>query len=81
LIYESRAKIMSIGKKIFCKENYKIIIIMKFILHQNIVSKLFLVDILLNIGHLLESYRLIHIMFIYLWKEADVLIGWGIKDT
>jgi hypothetical protein len=54
---------------------------MKFILHQNIVSKLFLVDILLNIGHLLESYRLIHIMFIYLWKEADVLIGWGIKDT
>jgi hypothetical protein len=46
---------MFIGKKTFCKENYKVVIIMRFILHQNIVSKLFLVDALLNIEHLLES--------------------------
>ena len=53
---------MFIGKKTFCKENYKVVIIMRFILHQNIVSKLFLVDALLNIEHLLESQRLIHII-------------------
>jgi hypothetical protein len=48
LIYESRVKIKSIRQKIFCKENYKIVIIMGFLLHQNIVSKIFLVDTLLN---------------------------------
>jgi hypothetical protein len=41
--------------KIFCKENYKIIIIMRFILHQSIVSKIFIVDALLNTEYLLES--------------------------
>jgi len=34
--------------KIFSKENYKVVIIMKFLLHQSIVSKIFLVDDLLN---------------------------------
>jgi len=38
----------------FCKENYKVIIIMRFILHQNIVSKIFMVDALLNIEYLLD---------------------------
>jgi len=38
-----------------CEENYKIIIIMRFLLHQNIILKLFLVDTLLNIKHSLES--------------------------
>jgi hypothetical protein len=41
--------------QILCKENYKIIIIMKFLLHQNIVLKIFLVYTILNIGYLLES--------------------------
>jgi len=38
----------------FCEENYKIIIIMGFLLHQNIILKLFLVDTLLNTKHSLE---------------------------
>jgi hypothetical protein len=38
-----------------CKENYKVVIIMRFLLHQNIVPKIFLVDALLNTRHLLES--------------------------
>jgi len=38
-----------------CKENYKVVIIMRFLLNQNIVSKMFLVDTLLNNRHLLES--------------------------
>jgi hypothetical protein len=38
----------------FCKGNYKVVIIMRFLLHQNIVPKLFLVDALLNIRHSLE---------------------------
>ena len=42
------------GKKILCKRNYKIIIIMGFLLHQNIVLKMLIVDALLNISHLLE---------------------------
>jgi len=40
--------------KIFCKENYKVVIIMRFLLYQSIVSKMFMVDALLNTGHLLE---------------------------
>jgi len=40
--------------QIFCKWNYKVVIIMRFLLHQNIVSKMFMVDALLNIGHSLE---------------------------
>jgi len=36
------------------KENYKVVIIMRFLLHQNIVSKMFIVDALLNTVHLLE---------------------------
>jgi hypothetical protein len=47
----------------FCKENYKVVMIMRFLLHQSIVPKMFLVDSLLNTRHLLELYRLIHIMF------------------
>jgi len=41
-------------KKIICKGNYKVIIIMEFLLHQSIVPKMFLVDALLNTGYLLE---------------------------
>jgi hypothetical protein len=37
-----------------CKENYKVVIIIKFILHQNIVSKMFMIDTLLNIRRLLK---------------------------
>jgi len=37
-----------------CKENYKVVIIMRFLMHQNIVNKIFLVDALLNTGYLLE---------------------------
>jgi hypothetical protein len=37
------------------KKNYKIIIIMRFVLHQSIVPKMFSVDALLNIEHSLES--------------------------
>jgi hypothetical protein len=39
----------------FYKKNYKIIIIMRFILHQSIVSKMFPVDALLNTEHSLKS--------------------------
>jgi len=38
----------------FFSKNYKVIIIMRFILHQSIVPETFLVDALLNIGYLLE---------------------------
>jgi hypothetical protein len=38
----------------FCEQNSKVVIIIRFILHQSIVSKMFLVDALLNTGHLLE---------------------------
>jgi hypothetical protein len=38
----------------FCKENYKVVIIMRFLLHQSIFPKIFLVDALLNIEYLLE---------------------------
>jgi hypothetical protein len=39
LINESRVKIKLLGKKMFCKENYKVVIIMRFLLHRNIISK------------------------------------------
>jgi hypothetical protein len=35
----------------FYKENYKVVIIMRFLLHQTIVPKMFLVDALLNTGY------------------------------
>ena len=54
---------------------------MGFILHQSIVLKMFLVDAFLNSGHLLESKRLVHIIFFPLWKETIVLISWDINDT
>ena len=41
--------------KMFCKWIYKVVIIIWFKLYQNIVPKMFLVDALLNTGHLLES--------------------------
>jgi hypothetical protein len=40
-------------KKIPCKENYKVVIIIRFLLHQSIVPKMFLVNALLNTKHLL----------------------------
>jgi hypothetical protein len=43
------------GIKMFCKKNYKVIIIIWFLLHQSIVSKIFLLDALLNTRHLLKS--------------------------
>jgi hypothetical protein len=39
----------------FYKKNYKVVIVMRFILHQSILSKMFLVDALLNARYLLES--------------------------
>ena len=39
----------------FCKENYTVVKIMRLLLHQTIVPKMFIIDALLNIGHLLES--------------------------
>jgi hypothetical protein len=41
--------------KILYKENYKVVIIMRLLLHQNIILKMFLVDVLLNTRYLLES--------------------------
>jgi hypothetical protein len=38
----------------FCKENYKVVIIMRFILHQSIIPKMFMVDAILNTRYLLE---------------------------
>jgi len=37
-----------------CKENYKVVVIIKFLLHQNIVSKKFMINTLLNIRRLLK---------------------------
>jgi hypothetical protein len=68
----------------FCKENYKVVIIMRFLLHQNIIYKMFLVDDLLNIRYLLELWSLIYIyiyiMFFLLLKEVVVLISWDIRN-
>jgi len=36
---------------------------MRLLLHQSIDIKIFMVDALLNIEHLLESQRLVHVMF------------------
>ena len=36
LINESKVKIKFMRQKIFCEENYKVVIIMRFLLHQNI---------------------------------------------
>ena len=54
---------------------------MRFLLHQSIVPKMFLVDALLNTGYSLELYILMHIMFFSLWKKITILISWGIRDT
>jgi hypothetical protein len=48
-----------------------VVIIMKFLLHQNIIPKMFMVDALLNIGHLLESQRLVHIMFFFFYIKGS----------
>jgi hypothetical protein len=37
----------------FCKENYKVVISMRFLLHKSIVPKKFLVDALLNTRHIM----------------------------
>jgi hypothetical protein len=39
----------------FYKENYKVFIIIRFLLHQNIVPKMLLVNAFLNVENLLES--------------------------
>jgi len=41
-------------QKCFAKKNYKVVIIMKFLLYQSIVSKMFLVDALLNTEYSLQ---------------------------
>jgi len=43
------------GQKCYAKRNYKIVIIMEFLLYRIIVSKMFLIDAPLNIGHSIES--------------------------
>jgi hypothetical protein len=52
-IYKKRDKVNNI--KIFCKKNYKIIIIIIFLLRQSIVPKMFIINTLLYVGHSLES--------------------------
>jgi hypothetical protein len=37
------------------KKNYKVVIIIEFLLHQKIVSQMFLIDVLLNSEYLLEQ--------------------------
>jgi hypothetical protein len=39
----------------FRKENYKVVILMRFLLYQSIVFKMFLINALLNTEYLLES--------------------------
>jgi hypothetical protein len=41
--------------KIFYKENYKVVIIIRLLFNQSIVFKIFIVNVLLNIRHSLES--------------------------
>jgi len=41
--------------KKFYKENYKVVIIMRLLFNQSIVSKIFIVNTLLNIRHSLNS--------------------------
>jgi hypothetical protein len=38
-----------------CKENYKIVIIIRFLLYQIIIHKILIIDTLLNTEHSLES--------------------------
>jgi hypothetical protein len=38
----------------FCKDNYKVVIIMRFLLYQSIVPKIFMMDALLHTEHLLK---------------------------
>jgi len=47
----------------FCKGNYKVVIVIGLLLHQSIVLKMFIVNALLNTRYLLEPRRLVHIMF------------------
>jgi hypothetical protein len=46
-----------------CKENYKVVIIIEFLLYQSIVLKMFMVNTLLNTGYSLKPERLVYIMF------------------
>jgi hypothetical protein len=41
--------------KIFYKKNYKVVIIIRLLFNQSIVFKIFIVNVLLNIRHSLES--------------------------
>ena len=59
----------------FYKENYEVVIIMRILLHQSIISKIFLVNAFFNIKHLLESHRLIYIMLFSLLKKPVILIS------
>jgi hypothetical protein len=40
--------------KTLCNENYKVVIIIGFLLHQSIVLNMFMVEALLNTAYLLE---------------------------
>jgi hypothetical protein len=55
----------------FCEQNSKVVIIIRFILHQSIVSKMFLVDALLNTGHLLEP-RDLYILCSLLYERKQL---------
>jgi membrane protein CcdC involved in cytochrome C biogenesis len=47
LINKSRIKISYRDKKIFCKRNYKVVLIIESLLHQSIVPKIFMINALL----------------------------------
>jgi len=55
------------GQKYFTKKNYKVIII-RFLLHQNIISKILLIDVILNIEYLLKLQIPIYIIFFFIKK-------------
>jgi hypothetical protein len=49
LINKSRIKISYWDKKIFCKRNYKVVLIIESLLHQSIVPKIFMINALLKL--------------------------------
>ena len=50
LINKSRIKIgYCWDKKIFCKRNYKVVLIIESLLHQSIVPKIFMINALLKL--------------------------------
>jgi len=51
-----------------CKENYKVVIIIKFLLHQSIVPK-YSSQCFIKIEHQLELLKLVYIMFFFFMKK------------